>query len=650
MDITGASRRSLWLLAVLGSAPSALLAQNICNAPVAPDTIYVGRVGSNPGISVVDLNGFGQSTGDPAFDPTHSSFAFGNSNFPNNPNVQLQGSLLRPPLAPGLTTRTGGSSGVFTLTKNEALDTLLVSSPTIAAVGDMMLGWPLDVVANNGPAPFGCQAGGGNMCVIDSLQQLDVILGGPNTLAIAPPGTVPWHHVVGGGNPISFAPHPNPPPLLDFPTCASPLIFGQEPTSILTPLSNLLAPGDSQGDPAHGLPPTGLLSLEQNSGFFGPGPASPVIATCTPYVMRQQLGHFLYSIDSVAHQIVVLNSNTFDVITRIAVPDPTELAMGPNLDLLAVTNRATGTVSFIDIDPRSPNFHTVIQSTTVESQPAGIAWDPGNEDILVCNEGSNSVSIISTSTLTVRKRVTNGLDRPFGVAVTQRQVGFGLERAVYFAYVLDRSGHVSLFESGPNTVNGWGYDDIIGQTPFVFRDAKAIQPDPLHLNSGVWIAHTGQLAADGSPTALTGGAVTNLQLRGTHGAQPLSVLGPHMRQLVFKIVASIGSDQLTGDPLDIAFDDQRNLGALANITPYGPGFPAEINGKSQVRATPSGIANVNEATYMFLSVRDPATGVRRGIDVIRLSNGTRVDTNAFRPGVQSIPARGAAIVMDYFRQ
>ncbi len=34
----------------------------IVNAPVAPDAIYVGIGGSNPGVAVIDLNGFGQST------------------------------------------------------------------------------------------------------------------------------------------------------------------------------------------------------------------------------------------------------------------------------------------------------------------------------------------------------------------------------------------------------------------------------------------------------------------------------------------------------------------------------------------------------------------------------------------------------------
>ena len=36
----------------------------LVNAPVAPDVIYVGRLDPQSGISVIDLNGFGQGTGD----------------------------------------------------------------------------------------------------------------------------------------------------------------------------------------------------------------------------------------------------------------------------------------------------------------------------------------------------------------------------------------------------------------------------------------------------------------------------------------------------------------------------------------------------------------------------------------------------------
>ena len=62
------------------------------------------RSGAVPGISVIDLNGFGQSTGIPALRPDATRRSAGGlerTNFPNNPNVRLQGSVLRPPLAPG---------------------------------------------------------------------------------------------------------------------------------------------------------------------------------------------------------------------------------------------------------------------------------------------------------------------------------------------------------------------------------------------------------------------------------------------------------------------------------------------------------------------------------------------------------------------
>jgi len=118
-------------LCVLALAPAA--AAQVVNAPVAPDAIYVGRLGAIPGLSVIDLNGFGQGTGDPTFDFTYQTFPEGNSNFPNNPNVKLQGVLMRPPLFPGTSTLDGGSAGVFTLARNSALQDLVLGAPEIAS-------------------------------------------------------------------------------------------------------------------------------------------------------------------------------------------------------------------------------------------------------------------------------------------------------------------------------------------------------------------------------------------------------------------------------------------------------------------------------------------------------------------------------------
>ena len=43
----------------------------------------------------------------------------------------------------------------------------------------------------------------------------------------------------------------------------------------------------------------------------------------------------------------------------------------------------------------------------------------------MCNEGSDTVSILSAGNRLVRRTVHRGLDRPFAVAITQRQNQFG---------------------------------------------------------------------------------------------------------------------------------------------------------------------------------------------------------------------------------
>jgi hypothetical protein len=58
--------------------------------------------------------------------------------------------------------------------------------------------------------------------------------------------------------------------------------------------------------------------------------------------------------------------------------------------------------------------------------------------------------VISAFTFNVRKTVQSHLNLPFDVVITQRQAGFGFLRNVYFAWILNRNGDLTIFESGPN--------------------------------------------------------------------------------------------------------------------------------------------------------------------------------------------------------
>jgi len=636
----------------------------LTNVPVLPDAIVVGRLGAVPGISVLDLNGYGQGTGTPTF--TDGVFLQGESNFPNNPNLDLAG--LVPPLQRGECTINGGSAGVFTLSKDSSLNDLLVRPPTVTSVGDMMLGHALDSVFNNADAT--CQAEGGNACSNTGEKLISPSTVTQNTQA--PTSFAQFSNITlpGVENLVAWAPHPNPPSIVFPPLCVTPFLGVQEPTSVRNQADNLfgqtgvgaidnaLVPGDPFGTPMIEAP-RGLLTSEQNMFFVGPDFGVAPGQSCFNYAIRQQVGQFLYVVDRQAGEVVVMNSNRMTVIDRILVPDPTSLAMGPNVDILAVSNQLANVVSFINIDPNSADFHRIIQTTVVGTAPRGLAWDPGNEDLLVCNEGSNNMSIIDAASLQVRRTVGSQLSSPFDVAITQRHGAWGTFRNVYFAYVINRTGTLAVFESGPNGVNGWGFDDVIGNVQGIqFRNPKAIQRGPNKLLASVWVAHEGPIdPISNQPGPAGEGAISNVFIE-SYIANQLALGNsqtPGVRDMQFGVFVSIGEDQLSGIPVDIGFDNQRAFAALQNITtPFSAGAPIEINGKSIIRRDPDNgnrVVNSHEARFLFAAVPNNVGG-SGVVDVINISAaGTpRVDTDVFTPGVQSVAAANANFVIDYWRQ
>jgi hypothetical protein len=641
----------------------------VVNAPVAPDVIYVGRSGANSGVSVLDLCGFGQSTGNPI-----SSMPFpldGETRFPYDPNV-TQNPSIRPILTAGECTLDGGSAGVFTLTLDSSFQELLATAPLLSSATDIHFGHALDGTFRNSPPPFGCQAGGGNVCALDGIKIISTIQGNqPNT--VAPAQDLQFGGGINPGyeNVISWAPHPNPPGLSFPPECVSPFLAGSEPTSvdgitnpttgIVTPIQNLLVTGNPFPIPATSTPPTGLLTLEQNQFFLGPsfGQVDPLL--CTAYQIRQQIGHFLYVADRPRNEIVVFNSNRMLVVDRIPVADPTSMAIGPNIDILAVSNQLADTVTFIDINPSSAQFHRVIDQVEVGNSPRGLAFEGSNEDLIVCNELDSSISIVAASNLLVRRTINSQLNRPFELSITPRMTTFSFSRGVYFGYILNRTGTMALFESGPNGVNGWGFDDVVGILPFDFQAPKTIQVDPINLDASVYVVHEGAIDPN---TAVAGplgeGAISRLRIEsGLFGQILLTQSGAgasNFRDLAFSVPLSLSQaeGQLSGIPIDIAFDNQRNFGGLPGPrNDFSAGSPIPANNKSTIRdvdfvAIP---INASESQFLFAAVPNPvgASGV---IDVLALGiTGTpRFDTNPYVDGVQSVDVPQVSVLSDYFRQ
>ena len=606
----------------------------LVNVPIAPGAVVVASNGGGTtgGIRVIDLDGFGQGTGDPthdfqnpfynvSFNSAGEPVAGDISKFPFNPNLGVPG--IFPPLSSDTTSIAGGSKGVFTLATDSTLRNQLVTSDQVGTIGDMLLGHPLDLAFNN----FECLSGGVNLCANAAFQSHP--LNGGATRA---------------GNSISHAPHPNPPRIRLAPSCFAPLIQTEEPTFPGTPpATNLLVPGDAFGT-IGGFGPSGLLSEASfYAGFFGPAPTAN---TCPAFTLRQQIGHFLYVLDTSGERVVVLNSNRMTVLDEIPVSDPRDLAIAPDLNLLAVSNRGTNTVTFIDTDPRSQTFHKIIKTTilvdTLNNRqglgPTEIVWQPDGEDILVLCEDSNSMAILTGSGLAVRK-VIPGVNQPRLLAVTNRDNGIGFQTGLYYAYVISQTGEMTIFESGPDGNQGIGFDDFIGKPSLQgqtgFPSAAAMCMNPGSYQNGVFIGYrlNGQ------------GIVSELWLDNAPvGALPIVfppgvVVDPNFRSKEWKIKANytgVNSGPALSQVIDLAVDDLNNLGGQTHgLLNYGTGSVFH-SGKSMHRPVPGGQIPASYPRFLL------AANSNGTVHVFNLSTGENF--------VSPIKVPGAAVLCHYWRQ
>jgi DNA-binding beta-propeller fold protein YncE len=379
--------------------------------------------------------------------------------------------------------------------------------------------------------------------------------------------------------------------------------------------------------------------------FHGPQPQPGTPQPPTPfcaYTSRQQIGHFLYVLDRQRRQVLIVNSNRMQVLETIKLSDPYDMAVSPNLRRLAVTNFAPGTVTFVDTDPQSPTFHTIVGETRVGDGPTQCAWQPQGEDLLVLNSTGSSMSIIGGADLKLRKTVTGQLNRPIDVGVTSRQMGFGFATGTYFAYVLNRDGSVAVFESGPDGTNGIGFDDFVGvPEQATFRNGRRLMSDTTVQASAIWVGHTDE-------TGL--GQVSHLELTSSQvGPIPINagaggfILPPTFRQREWTITGRIGGrtastpikDTLSGNsPIDMTFDDIFNNGALTDqqSNQISNLIYADHSGKSDAKVG----AMATIPRFLFVAMGD--TGK---IDIMELDTGKRIKT---------IDCPGVKVLSGYWRQ
>jgi hypothetical protein len=580
------------------------------NAPVAPEAIYVGSngPGASAGIRVIDLNGFGQGTGDLA-----------TTRFLLNPNLGAPGVF--PTLVAGTSSRDAGGAGALTLTRDTSGSDLLARGSGVqASFTEIHLGQPLDLVFNN--ANINVNAGNFNQR-------------NPATGVVVP------------GNTISVAPHPNPPRLVtpspnptrgidaEEPTVASSSGPPGSPTTMSPPClpspPNLLVQGNPLAPTASDV---GVIGVNFPGVFFGPQPAPasppPPVAFC-PYSSRQQIGHFLYALDEGVQRVVILNSNRFRELGEFAVSEPVAMTISPNLERLAVAERG-GDIVFFDIRPFSPTFHTEVARVATAAGEKALAWQPNGEDLLVTNQSTNSLTVIAGTTLGVRKVITGGpLVAPVDVVATSRQSARGFVTGVYFAFILNGDGTVAVFESGPDAI---GYDDVVGLVQGAFPGAVTLQPDVAEPRSGCWVAHAD---ATGRP------AVSRVALTQSP-AGPLQVptgSTPNLRGRQWTTVSTIGllgtGTLFSGAVIrDIAFDDTLNAGAFPDvISSVVPGIvQAPHSGKGHLKQDGAAQVVAEDPRLMFVATTDH-------VDVVDVATGTLI---------RSIDTPGVVSLSNYWRQ
>jgi len=529
--------------------------------------------------------GLGSYTYGPTVNPTRGD-AWYAPNDPGNPGTPVAGV-------------NEGSSGFETLCRDSNGDVVLTGREfgKVGRVNDLIVGQFLDQIYFDQQNPF-----------LPGLH-LSFMFGGAGI----------------ANNSISDPPFPNPPPLRYW--------FGMPEVGVVPdPINPENPPLLIEGEEVFLGPRAaiGYVYLQPNDTnpnsfdqsifpHFHVGPSPQSATQVFTYSSRQQIGNFLYATDSTNGVVHAINSNTMRVITSIQTPDPTGLAIAPDMSRIYVTNFANDMVSVIASNPLDVNFHKEIARINVGRGPRAICVQPEHEEIFVCNYLGNSVSLINDVDLKVRKTIDQLISAPYDVEATPRQIEptspsplsptmIGWACGLYFAYISNATGNsVVVYESGPDGPQGIGIDGVRGSLPQdddtgnELLEPRGICYDPFPNPSGlyaggVFVAHRD---SDGH------GRVSEIQFTVQSALGPLPIFAPPGLQTPpgfldrnFEIVRTWGNvddKRLAGNsPVDVTLADmatdgyhRRPITVVPNSggpsTPPEPEHTGTLNSKHPMR-------------------------------------------------------------------
>jgi hypothetical protein len=239
--------------------------------------------------------------------------------------------------------------------------------------------------------------------------------------------------------------------------------------------------------------PTGLADISaalQTTFLPGEPPNPPPLPNYCPESITpgyenikpaQPYGVYLFVTNETENVVHCVSSSSFQVIKDIPTPDPRGVGISPDFNFLYVSNFGANSLSVLDVSAGNDGLPKgdLVRLIPVGSGPWGVAAQPQSEDILVCNRLGKTVSVITVSDLgnpgsPVRVNMQAG--DPYEVTAGPRITPLQLP---YYAYVTSpTTGEVSIFESGPPQINGFGRDQVI--------DIKQNLARPTGINGDQW--------------------------------------------------------------------------------------------------------------------------------------------------------------------